>query len=873
MVRVAHQGQGCEFPIESNRLYWVDSRDGEVAATMSDAGHKQAEIKAGPLGGARRGWPLLSLVLAALLALACAAVAWHLRGTVPIWLLASGGVLAFLGLVVLFGFIAGIVHIGPGDRNQAFFNGLMDAMGDACVVTDARGRAVYGNAAYLKLVSAAGLARLVGIENIYTGYPEVARPIYRLSQSMRERRSATEEIRLNAGSSAAGAKTHEPVWIRISVSPIETEGGAGHSLWRHQDISADRAKQEGAFSHLQYIINYLDQAPAGFFSADAEGRIAYINATLAEWLGLDLEATTGGALRLKDVVSETGAKLLTGIAPSGEATLTELFDIDLKARDGRIMPVRIIHRTGPDKDGRLQPSRSLVLPQSAKGANAADTAISEARLSRFFNTAPMGIAELDGQGIIRNANLNFIALSPHAKRGAALENLVTPSQRAMVRDALAALSGSGAKSIHVDVSVISDPPRSVQFMISGHNDKDASFLVFALDTTENKSLEVQVAQGQKMQAIGQLAGGVAHDFNNVLTAIIGFSDLLLAKQRPTDPAFADIMNIKQNANRAANLVRQLLAFSRRQTLRPELLSLTDVISDLGNLLGRLLGEKVELKVVHGRDIGMVKVDVNQFEQVIINLAVNARDAMPNGGTLTVRTSNASISAQQSGELSMPPGEYVLCEVEDTGTGIPKDIFDKIWEPFFSTKDVGKGTGLGLSTVYGIIKQTGGFIFCDSVVGQGTVFRIYLPRHHQDKAALEEAREERPEIKRADHTGKGTILLVEDEDAVRAFASRALASRGYTVLEAASGEVALQIVAEKGDEISLVISDVVMPEMDGPTLLKELRKRGVATKVIFISGYAEDAFEKNLEGELDFAFLPKPFSLKQLAEAVKDVMGS
>ena len=840
---------------------------------MSDAGHKQAEVKAGPLGGARRGWPLLSLVLAALLALASAAVAWHLRGTVPLWLLASGGVLAFLGLVVLFGFIAGIVHIGPGDRNQAFFNGLMDAMWDACVVTDAKGRAVYGNAAYLKLVSAAGLTRLVGIENIYAGYPEVARPIYRLSQSMRERRSASEEIRLNAGSSAAGAKTHEPVWIRISVSPIETEGGAGHSLWRHQDISADRAKQEGAFSHLQYIINYLDQAPAGFFSADAEGRIAYINATLAEWLGLDLEATTGGALRLKDVVSETGAKLLTGIAPSGEATLTELFDIDLKARDGRIMPVRIIHRTGPDKDGRLQPSRSLVLPQSAKGANAADTAISEARLSRFFNTAPMGIAELDGQGIIRNANLNFIALSPHAKRGAALEDLVTPSQRAMVCDALAALSGSGAKSIHVDVSVISDPPRSVQFMISGHNDKDASFLVFALDTTENKSLEVQVAQGQKMQAIGQLAGGVAHDFNNVLTAIIGFSDLLLAKQRPTDPAFADIMNIKQNANRAANLVRQLLAFSRRQTLRPELLSLTDVISDLGNLLGRLLGEKVALKLVHGRDIGMVKVDVNQFEQVIINLAVNARDAMPNGGTLTVRTSNASISAQQSGELSMPPGDYVLCEVQDTGTGIPKDIVDKIWEPFFSTKDVGKGTGLGLSTVYGIIKQTGGFIFCDSVVGQGTVFRIYLPRHHQDKAALEEAREERPEIKRADHTGKGTILLVEDEDAVRAFASRALASRGYTVLEAASGEVALEIVAEKGDEISLVISDVVMPEMDGPTLLKELRKRGVATKVIFISGYAEDAFEKNLEGELDFAFLPKPFSLKQLAEAVKDVMGS
>ncbi|MGE4248411.1 MAG: cell cycle histidine kinase CckA [Parvibaculaceae bacterium] len=838
---------------------------------MSDAGIKQAEIKARPLDGARKGWPLLSLVLAVLLALATAAIAWFLRGTVPLWLLAAGAVLSFLGLVVLFGLLAGIVHIGPRDGGEAFFQGLMDAVGDACVVTDAKGRALYGNSAYIKLVSAAGLARLVGIENIYAGYPEVAQHIYRLAQLVRERRAGVEEIRLNAGSSAAGAKANEPVWIRISVSPIAAEAGGGLSLWRHQDISADRVKQEGAFAHLQYIINYLDQAPAGFFSADAEGRIAYINATLAEWLGLDLEATTGGALTLKDLVAEAGEKLLSRIAPAGETVLTEVFDIDMKTRDGQLAPMRIIHRTGHDRDGRLQPSRSLVLPQSAAGSAAADT---DARLQRFFNTAPMGIAELDGQGIIRNANLAFLSLSPQARRGVPLESLMASEQRAQMRDALAAVGGAGAKSTHVDASVIGDPPRSVQFIISGHSEQDASFLVFATDKTENKSLEVQVAQGQKMQAIGQLAGGVAHDFNNVLTAIIGFSDLLLAKHRPTDPAFADIMNIKQNANRAANLVRQLLAFSRRQTLRPEVLSLTDVIADLGNLLGRLLGEKVDLKVVHGRDLGMVKVDVNQFEQVVINLAVNARDAMPNGGTLTVRTSNASVGERQTSDLqTMPPGDYVLCEMQDTGTGIPKDILDKIWEPFFSTKDVGKGTGLGLSTVYGIIKQTGGFIFCDSVVGRGTVFRIYLPRHNQEVKVSEETRDERPEAKRADHTGKGTVLLVEDEDAVRAFASRALASRGYTVFEAASGDEALAIYAEKGDEISLVISDVVMPEMDGPTLLKELRKRGVKTKIIFISGYAEDAFEKNLEGEQDFAFLPKPFSLKQLAEAVKNVMGS
>jgi hypothetical protein len=248
---------------------------------------------------------------------------------------------------------------------------------------------------------------------------------------------------------------------------------------------------------------------------------------------------------------------------------------------------------------------------------------------------------------------------------------------------------------------------------------------------------VQLVQSQKMQAVGQLAGGMAHDFNNVLTAIIGFSDLLLARHRPTDPAFADIMNIKQNANRAANLVRQLLAFSRRQTLRPEVLSLTDILSDLGQLLGRLLGEKVELKVIHGRDLWLVKVDVNQFEQVIINLAVNGRDAMPDGGVLTVRTANVSWedSKKVRSRIDMPPGEYVLCEVEDTGTGMSPEVIAKMYEPFFSTKDVGKGTGLGLSTVYGIVSQTGGYIFCDSEVGKGTRFCIYLPRHAEEAAAV------------------------------------------------------------------------------------------------------------------------------------------
>jgi two-component system cell cycle sensor histidine kinase/response regulator CckA len=383
-----------------------------------------------------------------------------------------------------------------------------------------------------------------------------------------------------------------------------------------------------------------------------------------------------------------------------------------------------------------------------------------------------------------------------------------------------------------------------------------------------------------MDMVGQLAGGIAHDFNNVLSAIMMANDFLLNAHKPTDPSFQDIMQIKQNATRAATLVRQLLAFSRRQTLRPQVLDLGDALSDLTMLLRRLIGEKVKLDLVHGRDLWPVKVDVSQFEQVVVNLAVNARDAMPDGGKLSVRTAN--VTAEEATQLAykgMPAAEYVRIDVSDTGTGIPADIVDKIFEPFFSTKEVGKGTGLGLSTVYGIVKQTGGFIYVDSEPGKGTSFRIFLPRHHPEKevahdpaaangAAKEAATEAKP---RTDLTGQGTILLVEDEEGLRSLNARGLRSRGYSVIEASNGVEALEALEEKDGAVDLVVSDVVMPEMDGPTLLKTMRGKNPDLKIIFVSGYAEDAFEKSLPENQQFAFLPKPFTLSQLVAAVKETM--
>jgi two-component system cell cycle sensor histidine kinase/response regulator CckA len=753
---------------------------------------------------------------------------------------------------------------------QHLFDAVTDALGDAMVVTDEAGRAIYSNAAYLKLASQAGASRLVGIDLLYSGYPDFSEPVYQLAQAATSRQAMQRDVRVAAGSSVPGASADSARWLRLTVSPLNDANFKGHTLWRLVDITADRHHQESAFSRLQFIITYLDHAPAGFFSTLADGKVDYINATLASWIGVDLVEAQGGALSLADLVGADAALQLSSLEPIVGGSHTESFSQNLMTRKGDVIPVTIIHRADFDADGNALPSRSMVLKEGQVGA--AMVSVGADSLRQLAAASPIGVAQISDDGTVISANSEFLALSPKIKLRGRLTQALPQSDGAGLTTAIAEAARQPGKRVVAEAIFESTEPRAARLSFVRFG-ADGPTVVFAEDKTESKALEVQLAQSQKMQAVGQLASGIAHDFNNVLTPIIGFADLLLAKMRPQDSAFADIMNIKQNANRAAQLVRQLLAFSRKQTMQPKLHQLTEAMSDLGNLLGRVLGEKIELEIAHGRDLGFVLADIHQFEQVIINLAVNARDAMPKGGKLLVKTYNLSVEQSQTVKHPLPPAEYVVCEVSDTGSGIPKAILEKIWEPFFSTKDVGKGTGLGLSMVYGIVKQSSGFIYCDSEIGKGTTFTIFMPRHYPEKVtAVADVPTEKVEAKREDFTGRGRILVVEDEDSVRAFALRALQSRGYTVVEADSGESGLEAIENDKDGFELILSDVVMPEMDGPTMLAEIRKRGIKTKFIFMSGYAEDAFERNLENPDDFAFLQKPFSLKQLIEKVKDVMG-
>ena len=752
-------------------------------------------------------------------------------------------------------------------RRLRLYRDAVEAAPDPRQLLDRRGRPLRTNKAFEAYLGTSRGAMPDLIASA-TSDPELAEAVRRLPQ----RSSQDGEARLEVP-----VRTEEAsVWLEVQALPL---GGRG-AFWVAHDITRRRQMADMVQAERARFVGLLEHAPVGFFSVDQEGRFVFANATLAGWLGTTRLGLTSAGVPLHEITPAAATADVPAWSPFTSEAMpvddgnTVHGEIELLGWHGACFRAYVSQEIVPEDGNGGFTTRSVVRNLSEERAYAEALERSERRFRRLFQEAPVGIGFLKGDGSIAECNDAFRAmLAPTVWNltGRRLVDLVASEDRRNVETALFEHAGEAPR--HAPEVRGTDGESVCTLFATEFEDieEDTRHVVHLIDATEQKKLELQFAQSQKMQAIGQLAGGVAHDFNNLLTAMIGFCDLLLLRHRPGDQSFADLMQIKQNANRAASLVRQLLAFSRQQTLRPSVLSVTDVLAELSHLLRRLLGETIELDISHGRDLHHVKVDQGQLEQVIINLAVNGRDAMgEEGGHLSVTTQNVSVQEPiaREGE-TVPPGDYVLIAITDTGEGIPKGHLDRIFEPFFSTKEFGAGTGLGLSTVYGIVKQTGGFILVDSTVGAGTSFKIYLPSYRESAAEAAARQQSQPQAR--DLTGMGTLLLVEDEDAVRSFAARALRKKGYTVKEAASGEEALEIMDGDSLHVDVLITDVVMPTLDGPALAKQARQRQEDLKVIFISGYTEDSFRQHLDGDTEVSFLSKPFSLKQLAGAVKQVL--
>ena len=551
-------------------------------------------------------------------------------------------VLAMVGLFCLFAFAAGIIRFADRNADDPVISQIADHAYDGLAVTDPRGHVVYSNAAYLTLTGAATPQDVRPVERVFIGNPDVSEAVFRLLKAAREGKRQQEEVRIAGPDGAQGR------WLRMRVRPLGAGKRSRYAVWSIADITRDRERQEDVFQELQHAIEYLDHAPCGFFSVSPAGDVVYVNATLANWLDHDLAEIGSGGLKLTDIVSGDGASLLTSIVPVPGEVKTEVFDIDLRMRSGKTMPVRLYHKLAFGADGAPGASRTLVISR-ARDEHSDPQRAAEVRFMRFFDHTPMAIATVDRGGAVVRANARFAklaqSLSPDGAAAKSIFRAVNARDRSLLIAAINQAAEGQGDIAPVEAMLDGARERWGQFFVTSveENERETeAAIVYMLETTERRALENQINQSQKMDMVGQLAGGIAHDFNNVLSAIMMANDFLLNAHKPTDPSFQDIMQIKQNATRAATLVRQLLAFSRRQTLRPQVLDLGDALSDLTMLLRRLIGEKVKLDLVHGRDLWPVKVDVSQFEQVIVNLAVNARDAMPDGGTLTVKTANVTV---------------------------------------------------------------------------------------------------------------------------------------------------------------------------------------------------------------------------------------
>jgi two-component system cell cycle sensor histidine kinase/response regulator CckA len=714
--------------------------------------------------------------------------------------------------------------------------------------------------------------------------------------------------------------SHAPPLLPVDEPSLERLSRAARAAWRDGTGAADlldsptgRWRAQAARSGrgedflVWHFIPIIAADLTAELSAQLEGNLgralsqAGIAAAIVDPAGVISCASTGFAQRA------TGDSLAAVVGKEFVSfLLQEEADRFLWARDGRqgapltlyYLPLADAAGAGPGFSDPTESPSLLLLADAGAGLGGGGGEVSSAapHLESLLAQLPLGLAMADRDGRLLFANAAFMraALREGELPPTYPTDLVVQEDKGPLSDAIRRFGLGPVASGDIAVRLKDQPEEPVSLSLAGVRGLgEAAVLLGLTDTTVETRLKRQVAQATKMQAVGQLAGGVAHDFNNVLTAVLGTCDLMLMRHMPGDSDYDDIQQIRANSNRAASLTRQLLAFSRQQTLRPEVLQLPDVVSEVSQMLKRLIGEKIHFAVRHDRDLGPVRADPTQLEQVIVNLVVNARDAMQgqsgkiggdSSGQLTLSTRRITpADVREMRTEVMPQGEYTALVVEDTGGGIAPEHLGKIWEPFFTTKEPGRGgnmggTGLGLSTVYGVVKQSGGYIFADSELGKGTRFTVYLPVHHSTATPANRAElilnspnggGQPPLLPRREWAGGGRILLVEDEDPVRMVAERALVRSGYEVTPARDGEEGLELV-QRGGEYDMVVSDVVMPSMDGPTMVREIRKIAPHMPVLFMSGYAEEQLRSQI-GIDDVHFLPKPFSVQQLSDKVGAVL--
>ncbi|MGV6801562.1 MAG: ATP-binding protein, partial [bacterium] len=726
---------------------------------------------------------------------------------------------------------------------------------DARLVSTRDGVVVYANDAYQSLTKEAGIIGASGLpprlDRLFATAGPESRKIFHLFRAAKSGLRAEEIITQMMGADQARLRRFE-----ISVRPMRDRGE--HMAWRLREIEVEDADNKLAEAYRSY--------PRPVLALERSGQISWYNEALAEWIG-----TITDNLAISDFILGETDELVEGLWEE----MGEPIEARMRRRKGGGMNVTLT----PFTKGGVGEGFVIVELQPQENAVQEDIA-----LSGDMTDAPIGVAMVEGDigsdAILKEANKMFSSLFELTESATPLSACF---EEKIIRELTAAIrsrastsplsrpvevklgEGASAQTIHLFA-------RPVKRRRGSYGKRQT--VLYSVDVSFQKRMEEDYSQDQKLKQVGHLAGSIAHDFNNLLQVIMGSCEWLMRRHNVGDPSYSELVMIQEHSQRAKTLTRNLLAFSRKQTLQSEILSITELLQDFSPFLNRSITERVQLDLVHGRSLPPVKADKGQLELAIMNLAVNARDAMPDGGKLKIETKFiAADDLAPYGYTALDVMDYVLIEVSDSGTGVPPDIAEQIFEPFFTTKGEGKGTGLGLSTVYGVIGQMGGRIFLDNRPGEGATFRIFLPAYEvtEEDRALEERQQKDTPAEPADLTGKGRILIVEDESGVRSIIVKTLQGCGYDITEASDGDEALEMIEDSQEKFDLVLSDIMMPEMDGPTLIQEAGEQLGGAKVIFMSGYAEGAMRDKLDMIEGSAYLQKPFTMKTVAAKVKEAL--